>query len=369
MVNWKSAMEGLVVNMGFWVGKKVLITGHTGFKGSWMCMVLKQLGAEVVGVSLNPASTPNLFDLANLSNHLDHRVGDITIPGALEKTISETQPQIVFHMAAQSLVADSYQNPWNTYLVNVMGTLNVLESVRNQPSVKALLVVTSDKCYENQEWDWGYRENDQLGGHDLYSSSKACAEMLTNSYRRSFMGADFDSKVAVSTVRAGNVIGGGDWAENRLVPDAVRCFARGETLAVRSPGSIRPWQHVLEPLAGYMRLAEMLCVSGEEFAGSWNFGPEQEGEKNVGWMVEEIASRWKGSASWEIDRKQHGHEAKFLKLDSSKSRRNLGWSPKWNIDVTLDKTIEWYEHWLQGNDVHELCDSQIEEFIGKGDRN
>ena len=354
-------MEGLgMIDSMFWQGKRVLITGHTGFKGSWLSIWLQSMGAQVEGVALEPPTSPNLFSEARVADGMVSRIIDIRQGNHLKLAFQDIQPEIVIHMAAQPLVRYSYDHPVETYETNVMGTLHVLEAVRSIESVKVVLNVTTDKCYENREWVWGYRETDPMGGYDPYSSSKGCSELLTAAYRRSF----FDQKgVAVASARAGNVIGGGDWAENRLVPDMLKAFERDEPVIIRNPDSIRPWQHVLEPLSGYLLLIQRLWENPESFKGGWNFGPHDEDAKPVDWIVDRMVAKWGDRASWHLDQKPNPHEANYLKLDISKSCQALGWKPRWSLDVALDLIISWHKRWLAGEDARKLCESQIDLFV------
>ncbi len=348
--------------MSFWQGRRVLITGHTGFKGSWLSLWLKQLGTDICGIALKPVGTPNLFDLAKVENGMRSEFADIRDLGRLSAIMAEHRPEIVFHMAAQPLVRKSYEDPVGTYSTNVMGTVNVLEAVRHCNSVRAVVVVTTDKCYENKEWLWPYREGDALGGYDPYSNSKACAELVVSAYGNSFFAPEkfAEHRVAVASARAGNVIGGGDWACDRIVPDAMRAFVSNEILQVRNPAAIRPWQHVLEPLRGYLVLAEHLIENGEQFEGAWNFGPAISDSQTVEWIIRELASSWGASASWESDTRSHPHEAKTLKLDWSKAHALLGWKPVLPLSLALQFTADWYRRWSAGEDARTLTMEQIE---------
>jgi CDP-glucose 4,6-dehydratase len=342
----------------FWSGKKVLVTGHTGFKGGWLSLWLRKLGAEVHGYSLPAPTQPSLFEVARVAETVTHVEGDICDPARLRASMAAAKPEIVFHLAAQALVRRSYQDPVETMTSNVVGTMNLLEAVRNTPSVRAVVVITSDKCYENREWFWPYRENEALGGRDPYSASKACAEIVTASWRASFLSAQ---GVAVATTRAGNVIGGGDWATDRLVPDALRAWQAGASLQVRYPQAVRPWQHVLEPLSGYLMLAERL-YDGRE-AEAWNFGPADDDVRPVGQLLDSLAGIWGEGASWQSDANDHPHEAGLLRLDSSKARMVLGWQPKFNIDQALGRVVRWHRAWLSGEDMHAFTLDQIEQYM------
>lgn len=348
------------VTSHFWQGKRVLLSGHTGFKGAWMSLWLDSMGAKVQGFALAPPTSPSLFEEAKVGDLIQSNLGDIRDFAATAKVVKEFKPEIVFHMAAQPLVRYSYDEPLETYATNVMGTAHLLESIRAIDSVRAVVNVTTDKCYENREWVWGYREDEAMGGYDPYSSSKACSELVTAAYRQSFLDK---AGIAVATARAGNVIGGGDWAKDRLIPDILRAFANKQPVSIRNPNSIRPWQHVLEPLSGYLLLAEKLCAEPASFSQAWNFGPKDDDAKPVGWIVESMASKWGKEASWSFDEGNHPHEAHYLKLDISKARQSLGWSPRWSLDQALDHTVEWHMAWIQGKDVRSQCIKQIEAYL------
>ena len=349
----------------FWRGKRVFITGHTGFKGSWLALWLIQCGAKVVGYALNPPSTPNLYEAANLAKDLISIKNDIRDLDSLVQTMEKYTPEIVFHLAAQSLVRKSYADPVETYMTNVMGTVNLLEAVRRTKSVRVVINVTSDKCYQNQEWVWGYRENDPMGGYDPYSSSKGCSELITAAYCNSFFQTTnkTNHSVALASVRAGNVIGGGDWAMDRLVPDTITAFINNEAVAIRSPHAIRPWQHVLEPLSGYMLLAEKLWENGAEYVGGWNFGPKDEESLAVVQIVEEMAQLWGSGAQWHIQPGEHPHEAHYLKLDCSKAHTKIGWKTRWDIHAGLAATVTWYREFAKNANARELCLRQINQFM------
>ncbi|MBF9040341.1 CDP-glucose 4,6-dehydratase [Rhodobacterales bacterium LSUCC0387] len=348
----------------FWQGRRVFITGHTGFKGSWMSLWLQKLGAELTGYALPPPAGPSLFNEASVAEHMTSCQGDVRDANALTVSIQAASPEIVFHMAAQSLVRVSYQNPLETYATNVMGTVNLLEAVRATPSVKAVVIVTTDKCYENREWVWGYRENDPMGGYDPYSSSKACAELVSSAYRSSFFNVqDYDSHgVGIASARAGNVIGGGDWAEDRLIPDILAAFEKNKTALIRNPGAVRPWQHVLEPVRGYMLLAERMFCEGPFYADSWNFGPNAEDIRPVSWIAENMAKLWGGCAQWDIDPSEHPHEAVSLKLDISKARDSLQWQPRLELRDALKLVVEWSRKRQSGVDVRALTEQQISNY-------
>ena len=346
-------------NPAFWRNKRVLMTGHTGFKGSWLSLWLQSMGAELRGVALPPPSSPALFDIARVGASMDHQLADIRDFDKVRTLFSDFKPEIVIHMAAQPLVRLSYQQPVETFATTVMGTVHVLEAARHAGSVRAIVNITTDKCYENREWIWGYRENEPMGGHDPYSSSKGCAELVSSAYRKSFLQ---DAGIAMATARAGNVIGGGDWAPDRLVPDILAALQRQEPVQIRNPHATRPWQHVLEPLSGYLLLAERLYESGQADAEGWNFGPRDEDAQPVQWIVERLCAAWGSNASWHLQPGEHPHEAHFLKLDISKARQRLHWAPRWPLDNALSHIIDWHQAWLAGNDMHAFCLDQISQY-------
>ena len=352
----------------FWQGRRVFITGHTGFKGSWLALWLTSLGAKVTGYSLDPPTEPSLCREADLEGLIHSVRADVRDRDALALELRRAEPDVVFHLAAQSLVRESYRTPVETFEVNLLGTVHLLEAVRACPAVRAVVVVTSDKCYENREWVWGYRESDPLGGFDPYSSSKACAELAAAAYRNSFFHPDRHHGhgghgVAIATVRAGNVIGGGDWAVDRIVPDCIRAFARREAIAVRNPGALRPWQHVLDPLYGYLALAERLATEGPALLpGAWNFGPDDTDVRTVAALVEALCRHWGDGAACRIDAGSHPHEARFLKLDCSRARTLLGWRPLWELEAAVTRTVSWAVGWLGGANARELCLDQIREY-------
>ncbi len=349
----------------FYKGKRVLITGHTGFKGSWMCLLLNKLGAEVYGYALVPPTTPSLYIEAGLDTFVHSTIGDIRDFKLLSDTLQKIQPEIVIHMAAQPLVRESYKNPRETYEINVMGTVNLLDALRQIKSVRAVVNVTTDKCYENKEWHWGYRENEPMGGYDPYSNSKGCSELVTSSFRNSF----FNPKeyeihgLALASARAGNVIGGGDWANDRLIPDFIRAITSGREVQIRSPFAIRPWQHVLEPLSGYLKLAQLLYLEGTKYAQGWNLGPDDTDARNVEWITKTICELWGDNARYSVDKNPQPHEANYLKLDCSKAKNELGWFPKWNIHKTLESIVEWNKELLNGDDARVITEKQIEEYL------
>lgn len=366
---WQSSLAGLVMNdRMFWKGKKVLITGHTGFKGGWLSLWLQRLGANVLGYALHPPTTPSLYEIAQVAEGMESIIGDIRDLEHLKTIIAENKPEIIIHMAAQPLVRHSYKNPLETYTTNVIGTVNVLETIRHSGCVHVAIIVTSDKCYQNNEWMWGYRENEPIGGYDPYSSSKGCAELVTAAYRNSyFPEKDYERHgVAIASVRAGNVIGGGDWSEDRLIPDIMKTFMENRPVIIRNPKAIRPWQHVLEPLNGYLCLIEQLWERGSEFVGAWNFGPYDEDAKPVSWIVERMVSLWGEDSHWEIDKGEHPHEAYYLKLDCSKAKNLLGWSPRLNLSTTLDWIVEWYRSYQQNQNMRHLTETEISRYENMG---
>jgi CDP-glucose 4,6-dehydratase len=357
----QSTLEGLAMNPAFWQAKRVLLTGHTGFKGSWLSIWLQSMGAQVTGYALAPPTNPSLFEIAEVAQGMTSVIGDIRDLAKLQAVFAEHQPEIVIHMAAQPLVRYSYQNPVETYSTNVMGTVHLLEAVRNTPGVKAVVNITTDKCYENREWVWGYRENEPMGGLDPYSNSKGCAELVSAAYRSSFFNADNYAQhgVATATVRAGNVIGGGDWAQDRLIPDVLAAFEQGRKVDIRNPNAIRPWQHVMEPLRGYLMLAEQLFEHGPSFCEGWNFGPNDDDAKPVGWIVEQMAALWGNDAQWQVDTGEHPHEAQYLKLDISKARSRLDWHPALRLQDALALIIDWSKQRAAGANMRQLTLSQL----------
>jgi CDP-glucose 4,6-dehydratase len=343
------ALEDLAVTPEFWRGRRVFVTGHTGFKGGWLSLWLQSLGAEVHGYALAPPTKPSIFEVARVGEGMaSSTIADIRDAEAFAGAMQAARPEIVFHLAAQPLVRHSYAAPVETYATNVMGTVHLLEAIRATPGVRAVVNITTDKCYENREWVWGYREDEAMGGHDPYSSSKACAELVTSAYRRSFLAA---AGVALASARAGNVIGGGDWAADRLVPDILRAFEQARPVSIRNPGSIRPWQHVIEPLCGYLTLAERLRRDGAAHAEGWNFGPKDDDARPVQWIVGRLAGIWGEGAGWTADDGPHPHEAHYLKLDISKARTKLGWQPRWDLGEALVRVVEWHRAWRGGADM------------------
>jgi len=348
----------------FWAGKRVLVTGHTGFKGGWLALWLATLGARVTGYSLAPPSSPNLFETLKLDEIVAHVIGDVRDYEKLFNTVKAAQPEIVFHLAAQSLVRHSYDYPVDTYSVNVVGTASLLESLRRIGCARAIVIVTSDKCYEARNAETGYRETDRMGGHDPYSSSKGCAELVTAAFRSSFFSSDRSNvhRAAVASARAGNVIGGGDWAQDRIIPDAIRAFSHGRPLQVRYPDAIRPWQHVLEPLSGYLLLARRLWSDGALVAEGWNFGPSADDEWPVRGVVETMVRLWGADAEWEHCSGEHMHEASLLKLNCAKAKMRLGWRPRWPLDRALAVTVDWYKSFYNGGNMRAVSLQQIEEY-------
>jgi CDP-glucose 4,6-dehydratase len=348
----------------FWKGKKVFITGHTGFKGSWLCLLLHTLGAQVYGYALKPPTDPSLYELCAIDQLVHSTIADVRDGDSLTRSMAAARPDIVIHMAAQPLVRDSYKIPVDTYSINVMGTVNLFEAIRKCNTVKAAINVTTDKCYENKEWLWGYRENEPLGGYDPYSNSKACSELVTSAYRSSYFNpVQYAAHgTAIASARAGNVIGGGDWATDRLIPDCVRSIIKGEKVVIRNPGAIRPWQHVLEPLSGYLLLAHRLVTDGPRYSEAWNFGPSDRDTQPVEWLVRTLCEQWGAGASSIADPGAHPHEAHYLKLDCSKANSRLGWHPRWDLGKALDSIVTWTRAYQQGKDVRAVCLAQIAEY-------
>lgn len=347
------------MNPDFWKGKRVLLTGHTGFKGGWLTLWLQNAGADLYGLALEPSTEPNIFTIARVGEGMHTTFGDIRDFGSVYHVVEYCKPEIIIHLAAQPLVRYSYQHPIETYATNVMGTVHILEAARQVGSTRVIINVTSDKCYENNEWVWGYRENDPMGGYDPYSSSKGCAELVTSTYQRSFLAK---AGVGIASVRAGNVIGGGDWAEDRLIPDILRAFEESRPVVVRNPSSVRPWQHVLEPLSGYLILAERMWDNPIEYSGAWNFGPSDDAAFTVQWIVEHLASAWDGTAIWKCEHGVQPHEAGYLKLDSSKVRTQLQWKSRWNTELVLRLIADWHKAFLDGYDMRTVTVNQIKQY-------
>jgi CDP-glucose 4,6-dehydratase len=351
-----------LIDTEFWRGKHVFLTGHTGFKGSWLSIWLQLMGAKLYGYALNPPTNPSLFTEANVGKGMSSIIGDIRNFQSLKEALENSKAEIVIHMAAQPLVRFSYMEPLLTYSTNVMGSVHLFEAIRQTGSVRAVVNVTTDKCYENKEWIWGYRENEELGGYDPYSNSKACSELVTSAYRQSFFQ---QNNIALASARAGNVIGGGDWALDRLIPDTLSALEQNKPVIIRSPSAIRPWQHVLEPLAGYLMLAQQLYENGSVFAEAWNFGPQQEDAKSVEWIVDELVKKWGNGASWELDSSEKVHEATYLKLDISKAKDQLRWKPQWTLLEALDMIVKWHKKWLNHEDMRMVCIDQIQSYAAK----
>jgi CDP-glucose 4,6-dehydratase len=360
-------MENMAIDPIFWKNKSVLLTGHTGFKGSWLSLWLSSMGANLTGFSLPPSTQPNLFNILNIEDSFQSIIGDIRHFDLLQKTVDKAKPEIIIHMAAQSLVRESYNSPIDTYSTNVMGTVHILEAARLSGSVRAVVNITSDKCYDNQERsDYGYTENDAMGGYDPYSNSKGCAELVTSAYRSSF----FNSKtynnhhIAIASARAGNVIGGGDWAQNRLIPDFIRAITNKEELIIRNPLSIRPWQHVLEPLSGYLMLAQELYKEGAEYAEAWNFGPLEVEVKNVEWIANKLTHYWAEGSKFSKDHNiMNPHEANYLKLNIKKAMSKLKWQPRWDINETIKRTCLWYKANFNQKNMREYSLNEIDEYL------
>jgi CDP-glucose 4,6-dehydratase len=350
----------MAINKDFWHGKRIFLTGHTGFKGGWLALWLSKMGAQVTGFALEPPTNPSIFEAAKIADLIDSKIGDIRDYAAMEAAYKASDAEIVIHMAAQPIVRDSYIDPVGTYSTNVMGTVNLLDIIRKNPGAKAVLVITSDKCYENQEWVWGYRENEPMGGYDPYSNSKGCAELVTSAFRKSFFGDKGGAQIA--SARAGNVIGGGDWANHRLLPDFFRAIEAGKTLQIRYPEAVRPWQHVLVPLSGYIRLCEELWNNPEIAASGWNFGPDFEKDHTVEDVLKILKKAWKGPVLWEVEQGEKPHEAMNLRLDSSKARKYLNWIAEWSCKDAIVATAQWQQAFIDGKNMREITFSQIEAF-------
>jgi CDP-glucose 4,6-dehydratase len=356
-------MRTMHVDPVFWKDKKVFLTGHTGFKGGWLSLWLASMGSRVTGYSLAPNTVPNLYEVLGIDSLIEKSyIADIRDLASLQKSMSDAMPDVVIHMAAQPLVRHSYDNPVETYATNVMGTVNVLESTRSVDSVCATVVVTTDKCYENKEWVWGYRESEPMGGYDPYSNSKGCAELVTTAYRQSYFSSP-NSNNKVASARAGNVIGGGDWSKDRLIPDAINAFEAGKPLMIRNPLATRPWQHVLEPLSGYLILAEKLYEQDSTFTSAWNFGPRDEDNRAVQQVIDLLISNWGNSATWRKDGSEQPHEANLLKLDCTKARSKLGWVPKWNLETAIKRIVEWEKAFKENGNMQEVSLEQINQYM------
>lgn len=347
------------VNRAFWIGKRVFLTGHTGFKGSWLSLWLEDMGAVVKGYSLEPNTEPNLFEVANVSSGIESEFGDIRDYNKLKSSIKTFSPNIILHLAAQPIVRNSYEDPLGTYETNVMGTANLLQASRELPILKSIVIVTTDKCYENREWEWGYREYEAMGGYDPYSSSKGCAELVTSAFRRSFFQS---TDVAIASARAGNVIGGGDWSKYRLIPDVLRSYNDGNQVVIRNPEATRPWQHVIEPLSGYLILAEELYNKGQFFAEPFNFGPRDEDCQSVESILNTINDNWAGCPGWRLDDEVNPHEARFLKLDVSKAKDKLNWAPKWNLEFTIKRILDWNKAFIRQQNMRNHCINEIKSY-------
>lgn len=354
----------------FWCGRRVFLTGHTGFKGAWLALRLHDLGAKVAGYALAPPTEPSLHRICRLDDLVPSSVADIRDAERLRRAMAETSPEVVFHLAAQSLVRESYRRPAETYEVNVMGTVNLLEAVRSCRDIRSVVLVTTDKCYENREWVWGYREIDRLGGSDPYASSKTCAELAAAAWTSSFLdpARHAEHGVALATVRAGNIIGGGDWAADRLLPDFFRAVSAGRRLLLRSPNATRPWQHVLDPIKGYLLLAQRLAERGPAFGGAWNFGPDERDVRTVEEVVRRCCAAWGPEAAWDVDAGEHPHESRTLKLDCAKAREQLDWRPSWGIEEAVAETVSWTRGWQAGDDPREICRDQIARHAAAGRR-
>jgi CDP-glucose 4,6-dehydratase len=355
------------VDPDFWGGRRVFLTGHTGFKGGWLSLWLCSMGAKLTGYALSPNTAPNFFEVAKVADDLEKsHIADVRDLGKLQKALADAKPEIVIHMAAQPLVRYSYLSPVETYATNVMGTVHVLESIRHVDSVRAVVIVTTDKCYENKEWVWGYRENEPMGGYDPYSNSKGCAELVTSAYRQSYFSPEkyAQHKVAIASARAGNVIGGGDWSEDRLIPDAIKAFEAKQALVIRNPLATRPWQHVLEPLSGYLILAQALYEQGPVFDGGWNFGPRDEDARPVQDVINLLIKNWGSIASWQQDHTEQPHEAHSLKLDCSKARQYLNWIPKWTLEQAIEKITQWQHGFQKSMDMKKLSQEQMKVYQG-----
>lgn len=357
-------MEGVVMEKNFWKARNVLITGHTGFKGSWLSLWLQRKGAHVIGYSLPAPTKPSLFEVARVADGMTSITGDVRDLSHLKTVFNEYKPEVIIHLAAQPIVRYSYLNPVDTYSTNIMGTVNLLEAIRLSESARVALIITSDKCYQNREWVWGYRENDPMGGNDPYSSSKGCAELVTAAYRKSFFADNKANEncALVASTRAGNVVGGGDWAKDRLIPDIINAFMDDLPVIIRYPNAIRPWQHVLEPLRGYLLLAEKLWTNGRRFCGGWNFGPDDKDARPVSWVADCLTKLWGGNAIWKTDSTIQPHEDTYLKLDCTKAKSLLEWSPYISLDTTLEWIVEWYQAYTSKNDMRQATEDEISRY-------
>lgn len=354
-----------MIETSFWKDRRVLITGHTGFKGSWLSLWLQSMGARLTGYALEPTTQPSLFKVASVAQSMTSVIADIRDDYSFRRVMKDADPEVIIHMAAQPLVRQSYIDPVETYSINVMGLVTVLDAARHhRGSLRSVVNVTTDKCYENREWVWGYRENEALGGYDPYSSSKACAELVTAAYRNSYMNPEryAEHGIGLASARAGNVIGGGDWASDRLIPDMMRAVEKGVPVKIRSPHAIRPWQHVLEPLSGYLILAQRLSEDGQRFAQAWNFGPVEADARPVQWIAERLSLLWGDGARWELDEGLHPHEAAYLKLDCSKAAAELNWRPKWTLETALQRIVSWHKAHEKGLDMRRATLEQIQEY-------
>ncbi len=353
-------MENMEINSSFWRGRSVFLTGHTGFKGGWLALWLSEMGAKVYGYSFEAPTNPNFFNIVNLGNKIQNSViGDIRNLTKLTNSMQIASPSVVFHMAAQPLVRQSYNDPIETFTTNLIGTINVFEAARKIDTIEAIVNITTDKCYENKEQNQPYQETDRLGGYDPYSSSKACSEIATSAYRNSFLSK---SGIKLASARAGNVIGGGDWAADRLIPDFFRSIDKNETLLIRSPQAVRPWQHVLDPLSGYLMLAEKLVFNASDYAEAWNFGPEMSGAQTVSWVLNRLSEKFINT-DWQIETTEQQHEASLLKLDITKAKSKLGWKPRWSLETAIDKTVLWYQSFKEKKNMEEYSLKQIENYL------
>jgi CDP-glucose 4,6-dehydratase len=360
-----STLESVEMNAHFWGGKRVVVTGHTGFKGGWLSLWLQKLGAIVVGYALPAQQCESLFELASVGEQMESVFGDVRDLARLRAVFHYVRPEIAFHLAAQPLVRPSYADPVETFGVNVMGTVHFLEAVRSADSCRAAIIVTSDKCYENREWPWGYRESDALGGRDPYSCSKGCAELVTAAYRKSYFDTHGGRAIGIASARAGNVIGGGDFAKDRLVTDWIAAIRKQGVLSIRNPNAIRPWQHVLEPISGYLLLAEKLWIEPKLYGQAWNFGPAQEDIRTVGWLIGKLNEYWGTNGSWDLDSRPAPHESQLLTLDSAKARAMLGWKPQWTLEEALLAVVDWYKSYEASEPLRDFVMRQISSYEAK----